>query len=264
MNWLHCCWGVGATGASLIMTSVFNIGLSLRAGYAAIAAIQASFTTLFFLALKLWPANGQAHSQADKPARAKHDAQQKQGKPKNFLRNAVAGCVFYFLYTGVETSVGLWGASLLIDVMNVPIKTAGLTISLFWGSLTAGRLITGAFLHGFTDRAIIRGGLATAGLGISMLISAKSPSVATVAFALTGLGLAPLYPSMMHDTPRRVGGAFAENIIGLQVGAAFAGISMLPALIGYAAARLSLAVIAPVILCIVAAITIAHEISAQI
>jgi fucose permease len=259
MNWLHCCWGIGATGAPLIMTHTLDLGLSWRTGYAAIAVIQASFTALFFMTLKLWPKEDTYISNAGEASGA---ARCIPLKPKNFLRNAAAGCVFYFLYPGLEVVAGLWGASFLIGAMNAPIKTAGLTISLFWGSLTAGRLITGAFLSGFTDSVIIRGGLATAGAGILTLATTKNPAVAAAAFAIIGFGLAPLYPSMMHDTPRRVGKEFSERIIGLQVGSAFAGVSILPVLTGYVAARTSLAVVAPIMLCFAAAVAFVHEISA--
>ena len=209
------------------------------------------------MTLKLWP-KGDSVSPSNEPV---SDERRTSPKPKNFFRNSIAGCVFYFLYPGLEITTGLWGASLLINTMNMPIKTAGLTISLFWGSLTAGRLITGAFFSGFADRAIIRGGLAIAGAGILVLIFTKNPTVATVAFAVMGLGFAPVYPSMMHDTPRRVGKAFAERIISLQVGSAFTGVSILPALTGYVAARSSLAVIAPIMLCFAAATAFVHEIS---
>ena len=261
MNWLHCCWGIGATGASFIMTYTLDHGLSWRVGYAAIAAIQSMFTALFFLTLKLWRADNRAFSYVGEPANSEHRIPSQPAEQKNFFRAAVIGCMFYYLYPGLEAVVGLWGASLLIDVMNASMRTAGFTVSLFWGSITAGRLITGAILHDFTDRSIIRGGLTTAVVGILMLMSTKNPGVATVALVFIGFGLAPLYPSMMHDTPRRVGGAFAEKIIGLQVGACFAGVSTWPILTGYAASGFSLSVIAPIMLCIAVALAFLHEIS---
>ena len=49
---------------------------------------------------------------------------------------------------------------------------------------------------------------------------------------LTGLGFAPLYPSMMHETPKRFSVADGALLIGLQVGIAYVGGTLISNMLG--------------------------------
>ncbi|WP_010096323.1 hypothetical protein [Ornithinibacillus scapharcae] len=51
-------------------------------------------------------------------------------------------------------------------------------------------------------------------------------------FILIGLGCAAIFPTMMHETPRRFGKRNSSTIIGLQVAAGYVGITLLPPLLG--------------------------------
>jgi hypothetical protein len=49
---------------------------------------------------------------------------------------------------------------------------------------------------------------------------------------VTGLSLSPIFPMLMHDTPRCVGSAHAVNLIGFQGAAGQLGFTLLPIGIG--------------------------------
>jgi hypothetical protein len=53
-------------------------------------------------------------------------------------------------------------------------------------------------------------------------------SVSVVAIAVLGLALAPIYPLLMHDTPRRFGHAAARHMVGYQIAAASSAIAIVP------------------------------------
>ena len=76
-------------------------------------------------------------------------------------------------------------------------------------------------------------------------IWANVPVASWLALPLLGLVLAPVFPILIADTPRRLGAGQTANAIGLQVAAAVAGGAALPAGLGVLAARLSLEVIGP-------------------
>jgi MFS family permease len=87
--------------------------------------------------------------------------------------------------------------------------------------------------------------------------AAPAPGWAAVALVLTGLGLAPVYPCLMHEVPRRFAPEAVQVVIGRQSGAASLGAAALPALAGGlaeyslpAVPALVLGVLAGLILCI--------------
>src|SRR5690606_16584844 len=64
---------------------------------------------------------------------------------------------------------------------------------------------------------------------------ADTPGLAGVGLVLAGLGFAPVYPCLMHETPRRFSESAAQIVIGRQSGAAYVGAATLPALSGWVA-----------------------------
>jgi hypothetical protein len=69
-----------------------------------------------------------------------------------------------------------------------------------------------------------------------------------VALILTGLGFAPLYPSMMHETPKRFTVSNGALLIGLQVGVSYVGGTLITNLLGQWFAWTSIDWLYPIIL----------------
>jgi MFS family permease len=90
-------------------------------------------------------------------------------------------------------------------------------------------------------------GLAGALVGVAM-ISFSTHITSFLGLVITGFSLAPLYPSMMHETPNRFDKDKTSVLIGYQVGAASVGIAILPALIGLVAAYTTLEILPFVLL----------------
>ncbi len=261
MNWVHCCWGIGATGGPLILTAAFGLGLSWRGGYAAIGSLQSLLAVIFVLSLSLWH-SGAAGSPAVPVPRPDNSISLPAGtcRPRR-LRAAAAGVLFYFMYPGVEMVTGLWAASYLVDVLGASTAQAGMGVALFWGALTCGRFCGGVVAVRLSSRALIRTGLAVAVLGIGLFLAGRGALTCRAALMLIGFGLGPLYPTMMHDTPFRVGPDYADRVVGFQVGAAMAGAAVLPGLVGLAIQRTSLHSLGFVLLGFAALVFAAHEVS---
>ena len=62
---------------------------------------------------------------------------------------------------------------------------------------------------------------------------------------LLGLGCAPVYPALMHETPRRYDPETARTVVGRQVAFAYIGGAIVPPLFGLMAAHIGLWVIMP-------------------
>ncbi len=59
-------------------------------------------------------------------------------------------------------------------------------------------------------------------------------------FALIDLGCAPIFPSMLHETPSRFGRENSSSLMGIQMAAAYTGTTLVPPLVGVVSAALGL------------------------
>ena len=258
MNWIHGCWDLGATGGPLVFTAVFGLGRSWRDGYLTIFAVQLALGLLFLLTLKLWREPSGDDAEAEGP-RGETDGSRGRWNPVR----AYAGVCFYFCYPGVEVVTGLWGASYLVEVLGASPSLAGAALTMYWGSLTCGRFVVGFIAGRYSNLAIMRGGLTLVALGLVMAALAPGAAPFAVALGLLGLGLSPLYPTMMHETPQRAGFDRSDKIIGFQVGAALAGAALLPTLAGFLMRYgLSVASLPRLLMFMAVLLIMAHELSA--
>ena len=62
-----------------------------------------------------------------------------------------------------------------------------------------------------------------------------SAQAAAIVIVIIGVGCAPLFPIMLHETPARFGTKNSEAIMGLQLAAAFSGSAFMPLIFGYLA-----------------------------
>jgi fucose permease len=88
-------------------------------------------------------------------------------------------------------------------------------------------------------------------------------AVAFAGLTLVGLSLAPVFPTLMATTPRRVPPAHVANTVGLQVAAAAVGAAVLPASLGVVAQRLGLETLGPQLLTLSIAAFALHEVLAR-
>ena len=90
-----------------------------------------------------------------------------------------------------------------------------------------------------TPVRIVRGAALGVLLGTGLIAASAIAGKTTAAglltasgLLLTGLSLSPIFPMLMHDTPRCVGSGHALNLIGFQSGSGQLGYTLLPILIG--------------------------------
>ena len=83
---------------------------------------------------------------------------------------------------------------------------------------------------GYTNHQIGVGGGIGMGLAVMLL---PLPAVGALAgLVLTGLGCAPIYPSLIHATPAFFGKERSQAVIGVQMAGAYVGSSFAPPLFG--------------------------------
>lgn len=258
MNWLHACYSVGATLGPLIMTSMLAGLGSWRSGYIAVASILLLLTVLFALTRRLWDESAEPGAAPDA---VPTPAESPMGMREALKNMAVwLHIVLFFIYVGLEVTVGQWSFTLLTESRGVDKETAGLWVTLYWASLTMGRILFGFVVERMGIDHLLRFSMLGVVTGLALFAWNGPALLSTLALALTGLGLASIYPCLMTRTPQRLGKARAAHAIGFQVSSSMIGAALFPSVCGWLAQRSGLEVVAAVALGMGATLLVLHEV----
>src|SRR6185369_3513376 len=238
VNWLHACYGIGAATGPMVMTSVLAAHHPWQRGYAIVGAAQLALAFCFVMTRRWWPKVSKEIDETSKVARASNITTLKM--PAVWLSIAL-----FFIYTGIEAAAGTWAFSLFTEARKVPIITAGTWIGIYWGSLTVGRLLSGAAAEFVSTNKLVLFGIVGMAAGAALIWSNVTTQFGFVGLGLMGLASAPVFPSLIAATPGRLGPAHTANAVGFQIAGAVLGQSLLPAMIGMLARRLGLEIVGP-------------------
>lgn len=252
MNWLHSFWGVGATLGPIIMAQALMTSLSWRAGYRTVAIIQLSLAAILLISLPLW--YKQAKKSMDKEKEFAPSKDKKQKKAYKIKGVILALCTFA-MYCTIESAIGLWGSTYLVQVKNIDVNKAATWIAAYFAGITAGRFLCGFISFKLSNIQLIRSGMAIVLLSTMLLMLPLQGNILIVLLVLLGLGLAPIFPAMIHETPVRFGKQNSQSVIGLQMASAYVGIAFVTPGIGVLMERISMTLL-PFILVGVAGVMI--------
>lgn len=258
MSWLHCFWGIGALSGPMIMSQLIVANYSWRTGYLIVSLIQLVLVSVLFFSLPLWP----------KPSSGAQAATGKNQAGKAALRGLffplqIPGVkyalVAFLFYCGIEWTMGLWGSSYLVQARGLDAATAAAWVSAYYGSITVGRLITGFITMRIHNKTLIRVGQMFILSGALLLFLPLPAVFALLGFMLIGLGCAPIFPGMLHETPARFGRRDAQLVMGFQMAAAYIGSTFLPPVFGFVASRAGLALLPAFVLAYIVAMLAGSE-----
>jgi len=242
MNWLHGFWGVGATTGPLVMGAALASEGGWTAGARSIGLMQLGLALVLFATVSLWSREtAQAPSEEDQPGQPAADLHPPP------LAMWLAPLCFLF-YVSAEMGTGLWAASILVTDRGLAAGDASVWVSLYFGAITVGRFAVGLVANRIGNRRLVRLGIVVAMAGALLfalpgIFGALSP----VGLVLMGLGCAPIFPSLMHETARRFPPEVVRQLIGRQMTCAYAGSSVVPAAFGLMAAWAGLQTVMPVV-----------------
>jgi fucose permease len=259
MNWLHACFGLGAALGPAMMTAVLDAGRSWRWGYVVVGVLQGLLALCFGLTVDRWRLAGTGPPGANPGSTASTTGKMRSG---DTLRLPILwlGIGLFFVYAGIENTAGQWPYTLFTEGRGVSPGTAGLWVSVYWGSLTVGRVVLGFVVDRLGVVSALRVCMLSVVLGSALVWWNATDVVGFLGLALVGFSLAPVFPSLTSDTPQRIGAAHAANAIGFQVAAAGIGIATLPGLAGVLAERVGLEIIGPFLVGASVAMFLLHEV----
>lgn len=218
MSWLHCFWGVGVTISPLIMAQFLDgDGGNWRGGYRTIAIMQFCIALLVIFSLKKWKKQDKT---ADNTIEENTESNKKSVNIFKF-KGVITSILSQGLYCSMEFLIGTWGASYLVNSFAASPDVAARWVSLYYGGIMLGRLISGFISIKADDKTLIRGGIITAFIGILILILPIG-TASFVGLLLIGIGFGPIFPSILHSVPDRFGKEYSADITGFHMGGAYA------------------------------------------
>lgn len=233
MSWLHCFWGIGATLGPVIISRGIKLNNDWRSGYLTISIIQAFLVVILFFSIPVW---NKISANTNLQTTYTH-GDESNGFSVFRIKGLKLSLTAFLFYCGVESTTGLWGSSYLVNIKNLSPADAARWISVYYAGITTGRLIVGFITMKFNSRTLIRGGQAIVLTGVVLLLLPLPVPISLAGFVLIGLGCAPIFPSMLHETPNRFGKDNSQKIMGLQMAFAYIGSAFLPPVTGFIAAK---------------------------
>jgi fucose permease len=242
MSWLHCCWGIGATAGPILMSRFMMASSGWRGGYLAASAMLFCMTLVLLPSLPLW---GKVESFGQKEGeRGNSDGAPLVTNAQALRIPGISHALAAFLcYCGCELSAGLWAASYLVEIKGFSGATAATWASLYYGGITVGRFCSGFAAAKLSGPGLIRLGCSVSLSGVIMLLLPLPTVCSLVGFMLIGLGCAPFYPAMIHETPARFGEKNSQAAMGLQMASAYIGSTFLPPLAGALSKQFTMSVL---------------------
>ena len=273
MSWLHCMWGVGAAAGPYVMGFALAHGNTWNAGYRAIALLQTALTALLVFSLPLWKRNDKTDA-AERISGAAQLSPSGKATPSAFdsadtrplslkeiinLPGAKSVMLSFFCYAAVEQTSGLWAASYAVLHNGVSADTAARYASFVYLGITAGRALCGFISMYLNDTQMVRLGEIVILAGVILLFMPFGNAFTLLGFALTGLGCAPVFPSLIHATPHHFGVNKSQALIGVQMASAYIGNCMLPPLFGFIANRFGISFLPAYLLLFCTLMIASHE-----
>ncbi len=227
MNFLHGFWGIGAFLGPFLMSFFIKSDIGWRVGYLFIAVVLFIIAFTVFLSRKIWVNKG---STTEKIYISNNEALK--------IPLVKSALIAFSFFSYIELTTGLWVSSYSVYSLGISKYYAALITALFYGSITASRIITGFFSNYFENYKIIRAGEIAIIVGCMLMIFGNI-YLSILGIFVIGIGSSPVYPAMLHETPKRFGKKASLTVMGLQMSASYTGGAISPLIFGMLADRFS-------------------------
>ena len=246
MQWLHASFGVGVTLGPAIMTLSLAMTGLWRPGYLLVTFLMLLMLSAFIHYRGLW---------SDQSDTGENDTQGSASMLATLkLPSAWLSMLAFFLYTSAEIGLGFWAFTLLTESRDVVLATAGLWVTIYWGSFTVGRVVAGVLAPKLGEMRLTLYGLFISLIGLVFFTLQMGGPGGVYGLALIGLGFAPTFPALLSTTSERVAKAHVTNLIGMQISAAGMGLVVMPLSLGLLVSNVGLDVLAHVFLAMTASV----------
>jgi fucose permease len=254
LNWLHACYGVGATVGPLVMTWFVTSGIVWRYGYAVLVVLLLSLLAVMVAFRRRWDTtrvgrranieaaatrtSDQDHADRGAPLGEVTQLDSRRGGLNDdaipvgisrgrYVMIIVASVLTFLVYTGAEAIAGQWSFTLFTIGRGVREGLAGAWVTAYYAALTVGRILFGWIAERVGSMRLLRitvGSAAAGALMIAVSGAGISQWVGAAGLVILGGSLAPMFPLLIGLTPRRVGTRAVNHVVGFQIAAASVGV----------------------------------------
>ena len=238
LSFLHCCYGIGVAASPFVMSLALGDDGNWRRGYFIVAMIQCFITVVAVAALPLW-------KRVQKKDREEQTEETLNIPIPRLLRTpAVLMTGFAFIFScAVELTAGGWSSTYFVNVRGIGADHAAAITMLFYIGLSLGRAISGLIAGRIGRRRLLRISLYILALALIVFALPFGNVLASVALFIMGLAIGPIYPNLVHLTPKHFGRAAAQSVMGVQQAMTYIGIMIMPPLFGTLAEWLTPAIL---------------------
>ena len=245
MSWLHACWGVGATAGPLVMGFLLVSGGTWPLGYQVIAGFQTILLIALFFGMPLFK---KVATNSTSLNNEQNEEQNKKEKPyplrKTIKQKGALHAFFaFFFYCSLESTTGLWVGSFMVLTRQATLEDAAFMTTLYYIGITLGRFLSGVLAIKLSGKKMIRLGELGLIIGVILVLLPLNNFFTLVGFLIIGVGSAPIFPSLIHETPNHFAPETTASIIGLQMAMAYVGITTAPLLFGWISNKFSIALL---------------------
>jgi len=251
MNWLHACYSIGATLGPLMMTAMIVRLGSWRGGYHVVGGVLAAMAVLFLATRRRWdepvPVGVGDGAMSDAHAATGGEAVPSAAGIRTVLASGLVRLqiALFFLYVGLEFTVGQWAFTLLTESRGVSAELAGALAGGYYGAIGVGRIASGVVASRIGLDRLLRLTMLVALGGTLLYAFGRSVDIGgfqlgNIGLIAIGLGLAPVFPCLMARTPERLGHDFAAHAVGFQVSGSMIGAALVPSAAGLLVQRFGL------------------------
>ncbi|MGH9742349.1 MAG: MFS transporter [Candidatus Acidiferrum sp.] len=215
---VHFAWGAGAVSCSPLVLLALKNGLlsQLLFLFAGLGCLLA-----FLFLFSVYPEG--KHSAADSLA----DSAARVGRT-----TTIALAALFFLYVGMESSLGGWAAAHVKRLADAGIGISTLAPMFFYGGLMAGRALAPLILARVSEYRLVMSALFLVIIGTTIFILAERQLVAFVSVAFAGLGCATIFPICVAWLSSWYGSKTGK-MSGLMFSMASLGSSAVPPFVGF-------------------------------
>jgi fucose permease len=247
LSWSQVVFSAGAAGGPFLLAVLFSLptGATLAAvlwaGAALCAALAATFLLAFLLAARSAPAG--ARRAAERAGAGARSGRPAGGAPQPawavVLRPAARGlgvlAAALFLYVSAEMGTASWLAKYGELHLGFSPALAPVCISVFWGGLSASRILAGTLSARVPDSPLLYGSLAVSLAGQIFAFSVRQPTAALAGMALAGIGMGAIWPTLVAMAGRRYRQA-SGTVIGLLAASGGLAVAVIQLAVGWLSA----------------------------
>ena len=246
MHALHGFFGVGAALGPLIARGAFSVDLSWRVLYLALGLLWLGTAVRFSTDEELDVAHtDQTNGAGDQ-------------EPTHARLATVLLLSYFAFYVSAEVIMGQWSFSLLTEERGVSGNLAGVATAGFWGGLTIGRFALSVLGNRAQPFQTLRGSILLIAASVAVFWLDPRPGLDLLAMAMTGLGMAGVFPSLVTVTPSLVGRARTANLVGYQLAASSAGFIIAPLTLAAIVGAKDLEAMPPFVLMLIGGLACTH------